>query len=115
MEIPSLTLLSTHQASRKQSSIMKLFVSLILAPTILAIPIKTNVEVTDKSWSVGAYDNWEEELEAIKEYVENLPDDEFDTLFIELTNALETDLGLTVDELDALSDDEIDALLTPFI
>ena len=94
---------------------MKLFTSLILAPAILAIPIKTTAEVADELWPVGADDTWEQDLEAIKEYVESLPDDEFDALFTELTVALETDLGLTVEELDALSDDEIEDLLIPLI
>ena len=94
---------------------MKLFTALILAPAVLAIPIKTTAEVADEPWSVGADDNWEDDLEAIKEYVESLPDDEFDALFTELTAALETDLGLTVEELDALSDDEIEDLLIPLI
>ena len=53
----------------------------------------------------------DESLEAYMDYLDDLPADEWEHIFDTLTTALEEKLGLNIDELEKLSDEEFDALL----
>ena len=53
----------------------------------------------------------DDSLAAYMDYLDDLPADEWEHVFDTLTTALEEKLGLNIDELEKLSDEEFDALL----
>ena len=56
-------------------------------------------------------DDDDDSLAAYMDYLDDLPAEEWEHVFDTLTTALEEKLGLNIDELEKLSDEEFDALL----
>ena len=88
---------------------MKLIAISTFASAIVASPIKPNVTVAQEELTpIETEDNWKVNIEELN----NLPDDELASFIIDFATGLEVNIGLTIDELLALSDDEIETLIT---